>query len=389
MKIGTLVSKNLWRKPLRTILLIVSIVVAFFLFGALGTVNWQFNFASNPQGANRMYTMNKINFTQPLPYAYLDRVRRVEGVTVATHQNWFGGYYQDAQNLIQTFGVEPQSFRPVFENTFTMPDDQWDAFLADRTGIIISAPFAQRNGLRVGQRIPLRSNIFTNRTTGQQSWDFTIRGIFDQAGGNPNSAFYNFEYFRESATFGQDNVGMIVFLTDDPANNDAVARRIDAMFANSAAETSTQDELAFGRAFLAQLGDITFIITLVIGAAFAAILLIVGNTMVMAIRERTKEIGVMKTLGFSDNSIMRMVLSESMQLSLTGGLIGLGLAALMMLALTAVQGGGSAAMIEGVKGIGVVTAIGVVGAILFGLITGLAPAISALNLKIVEALGRK
>jgi putative ABC transport system permease protein len=381
MNDGTLVQKNLWRKTLRTILLVFSIFIAFLLFGVLGAVNYQFKYAPNPEGANRLMTMNKINFTQPLPFAYLDRIRRVEGVQVASFQNWFGGYYQDPQNLIQTFGIEPESWARVYSNSFEMSDDQWQAFFADRTGIIISRPFAERNGLRLGQRIPLMSNIYTNGRTGQQSWDFTIRGIFDAGNGNPNSAFFNYEYFRESATFGTDNIGMIVFLSESAAQNDAVAQRIDAMFANSPAETSTQDELAFGRAFLAQYGDITFIITLVIGAAFAAILLIVGNTMVMAVRERTKEIGVLKTLGFSSPRIMRMVLSESLRLSLTGAVLGLLLALAATLALKIITFDS--------PGLLVISGMGIALALVFGLVTGFAPALSALNLKIVDALGRK
>jgi putative ABC transport system permease protein len=383
MNVATLVKKNMWRKPLRTILLVVSISIAFLLFGALGTFNYSIFYAPNPVGANRLLTINKINFTQPLPFAYLERIRRVEGVEVASFQNWFGGYYQDPRNLVQTFGIEPETWRQVYQNSFEMPAEQWDAFIADRTGIIVSEPFARANNLSIGQRIPLLSNIYTNGSNGSQSWDFTIRGLF-KSDGNPNSAFFNYEYFRESATFGTDNIGMIVMTTTSPEVNDTVSNRIDAMFANSPAETSTQDELAFFRAFMGQYGDIQFIITLVVSAAFAAILLVVGNTMVMAIRERTNEIGVLKTLGFTDRRIMRMVLSESMRLSLTGAVIGMGIAALGLFAIAQASDG----LGDGIMP-WMVALAGLVLALLFGLITGLAPALMAFNLKIVDALGRK
>src|SRR5262249_14264059 len=153
-----------------------------------------------------------------------------------------------------------------------------------------------------------------------QAWDFLVVGIFHAArDGNPAAGgYFQYEYFRESATFGNDNIGMVAMKTASPDINDQVAARIDTMFANSSFETKTQDEAAFGRAFLAQMGDIGLIITLVVGAAFAAILMVVGNTMMMNVRERTREIGVLKTLGFSSARVTRMVLGESLLLSLIG-----------------------------------------------------------------------
>ncbi|MES1198443.1 MAG: FtsX-like permease family protein [Pseudomonadota bacterium] len=378
---GTLVSKNLWRKPLRTTLLIVSIFIAFLLFGVLGSFNYFFQYAPNPKGANRMMVINKIGFISPLPFAYLNQIRTVPGVTHVAFQNWFGGYYRDPKNLVQTFSVIPEDYRAVYGNTIQMTDAEWNAFISDRTGLIMSRSFAVANNLHIGDHIPLKSNIYTNGRTNQQSWDFTIRGIFDRSG--PQSAYFNYEYFRESATFGADQLGMIVLTTDSPSHNDAVAHRIDRMFANSPAETSTQDELSLFRSFLAQRGNISFIITLVVGAAFAAILLVVGNTMMMAVRERTKEIGVMKTLGFTSERIMRMVLGESLLLSLIGAFFGLGLAWVGMWLAGHIPNFSGMAMPWQVGGIGVLLAV------VFGLITGVAPSLSALNLKIVDALSRK
>ncbi len=382
MNDGILVRKNLWRKPLRTSLLVISIFIAFLLFGALGSFTYFFNFAENPNSANRLLAVNKISFTQPLPFPYLQRIRALEGVVAAAPMNWFGGYYQEPTQQIQTFFTEPSSFQAVYGDDIEMPPEQWDAFLSDRTGMIIHQSFATRFGFNVGDRIPMRSDIFTNRSSGQQVWDFNIVGIY--AGPSPG-AYFNREYFRESATFGGDQLGWVVMKTQSAALNEQIAQNIDAQFANSQAETRTQDETAFGRAFLAQMGDINFIITLVVGAAFAAILLVVGNTMMMAIRERTKEIGVMKTLGFSNARVMRMVLSESMQLSLIGAALGLGLAALALFALGTV----AADNFPGLAMPWVIAVIGFVLAILFGLITGAAPALNALNLKIVDALSRK
>ena len=382
-----LVRKNLFRKPLRTTLLIISIFIAFFLFGVLGSFNYAFYFKDYPTAADRLLTINKINFTQPLPYAYLDRIRRVDGVVQATPMTWFGGYYQEPRNQIQTFPTEPSSFWQLYSVDFDMPAEQLEAWETTRTGIIIGRSVADNYGFQIGDRIPLHSDIYTNKTTGQQVWDFDIVGIFEAAtdGNSTNAAYFNYEYFRESVTFGQNTIGMVGVKTTSPDANEAVAERIDALFANSPYETRTQDELAFGRAFLAQLGNLSLIITLVVGAAFAAILMVVGNTMMMAIRERTKEIGVMKTLGFSSDRVVRMVLGESMLLSLLGALLGLGLAALTLVAI-------SPFVRDMVGNIGMslwVLIPGILAAILFGLVTGLAPALNAFNLKIVTALGRK
>jgi putative ABC transport system permease protein len=390
----TLVWRNLFRKGLRTTLLIVSIFIAFLLFGVLGSFNYAFNYAQNPNGANRLLTINKINFTQPLPYAYLDQIRRVPGVEVASMMNWFGGYYQEPKNQVQTFAVDPETFMSVYGSDIILPADQIQAFIHDRTGIIIGADTAARFGFKVGQRIPMHSDIYTNKTDGRQVWDFNVVGIWHASKPQQPSqgAYYNYEYFRESATFGNNNIGMVAIRTATPQPggkqgdiNDRVAAAIDRQFANSSAETKTQDEIAFGRAFLAQLGDISFIITLVVSAAFAAILMVVGNTMMMAVRERTKEIGVMKTLGFSSGRIVRMVLGESLLLSLIGAGLGLGFAALALI-------GMSTALRDVVGGVEMspwVAGLGLALALLFGLVTGFAPALSALNLKIVDALGRK
>ncbi|MEJ0058512.1 MAG: ABC transporter permease [Terricaulis sp.] len=181
------------------------------LFGFLGSFNFAFNYADNPNGANRLLTINKINFTQPLPYAYLERVRRVEGVTDATMMNWFGGYYQESTNQIQTMAVEPASFMRVYGNDMILTPAEQEAFARERTGIIVGRDTATRYGFHLGDRIPLHSDNLYNRSNGQQVWDFTVVGIFTPSRPeNPaTGAYYNYEYFRESATFGQDNIGMV------------------------------------------------------------------------------------------------------------------------------------------------------------------------------------
>jgi putative ABC transport system permease protein len=382
---GTLVRKNLGRNLLRTILLIASIFIAFLIFGVLAGFNDSTDRAFQSTTANRLVVKNKVSLVQPLPLAYVERIRGIEGVTDATGQQWLGGYFQDTRNQVMTFAVEPESFVRIYDDDYDLSQAQWQAFLKDRSSIIVGDAIAEQYNFRVGQRLPLQSSIYTNRTTGRQVWDFTIAGIYKpkRPGVFTGMAYFHHDYFRESATFGNDAVGTITVATSSPDVNETVARRIDAMFGNSAYQTATMDQQAYNRSFLEQLGDIKLIITLVVSAAFAAILLIVGNTMAMTVRERTKEIGVLKTLGFGQARIVRMVLSEALLLSLIGAALGLGAAAGLLAVISASDSVGILSLSP------LVAAQGVAIAILFGLVTGLSPALSAFNLRIVDALGRK
>jgi putative ABC transport system permease protein len=381
-----LVSKNLWRKPLRTILLIVSIFIAFVIFSLLVGFNFAYEKSLNSSTlANRMVINNKINFTESMPISYVSRVARVPGVTDVSWQNWFGAYYQDrAKSRFFGFAVDPESFLRINADQIKMSDAQKKAFIADPQGVIVGKTVADLYGWKLGQVVPIKSDIYI-RNDGAPAWSMRVAGIF--SGKNPGdqtpAIYFHWTYLNEGATFGRDQAGQIVILTSSPAVNDRVATAIDAAFANSPAETATIDEKTFSRSFLAQAGDINFIISSVVGAAFAAILIIVGNTMVTAIRERTKEIGVMKTLGFSGPRVLRMVLGESLLVSLIGAVLGFGVGAL---GLTALGSSGFAGNLE-MQPIVAVMALGL--AVLLGLVTGLAPALSALRMNIVTALSHR
>ncbi|MFM2042133.1 MAG: hypothetical protein RLY86_709 [Pseudomonadota bacterium] len=381
-----LVRKNLFRKKLRAILMMVCIFVAFLLFGVLASFERAFNAGENVAAVNRLVVNNKINFTQPLPLAYLNRVRGVEGVALASHWNWFGGYFQEQRNFLIAFAVEPDTYLQLYREDFRFAEAEKATFLADRGAIAIGRAVANTYGWKVGDRIPLSSNIFSNRTTGTQTWDFTVAAIFDAAKEqvDTNQVFFHYDYFNESRTFGKDMVGSIIVETTDPTRNEAVIQAIDSMFANSPAETATVTEAAFSKQFAAQIGNIALIVTLVVGAAFITILMIVGNTMVMAIRERTREIGVLKTLGFPSPRIFRMVLGESMLLAFAGGIPGLVVAAV----LCALLAPGLAGFAPGLALAPQTAALGVGLLLLLGLVTGLVPAVNALRLNIVSALGR-
>lgn len=381
----SLILANLFSRKLRAILMLVAIFFAFLIFGVLAGVQNGFNNIGGSAGENRLVTINKINFTQPMPISYIERIRAVEGVARASYANWFGGYYQEGRNQIVTFAIDPEFYMDIYATDYKLSADQRAAFLADRSGLLVGQKLAERWGWKLGDRIPLSSNIYTNKNTGKQTWDFTIVGILEPAQENADTsvAFFHHAYFNESVTFGRDTAGWIVIETADKALNTDVSKRIDAMFANSPAETATDTEKAFNQAFVGQLGNITLIVTLVVGAAFATILMIVGNTMAMAVRERTKEIGVMKTLGFPSGRIFKMVLGESLLLAMLGGLPALGVAALLLEMMRKSVGfPGLALTLD-------FTALGIAIMLALGLLTGIIPAWNALRLNIVTALGRQ
>ena len=381
-----LVRKNLFRRKLRAALMIVSILIAFMIFGVLAGFYRAFTAGEDRAAADRLITVNKINFTQPMPIAYFNRVRAVDGVRQVTHANWFGGYYQDPKNFLMTLAIEPATYFDVYRSELDIPPEQLQAFITDRSSAVIGESMARKWGWKVGDRVPVASNIFTQRSNGSHTWDFTIAGIVKGKAEQVSTDFllFQYAYFDETRTFGKDTIGWLILQTNSPENNDRVAKTIDAMFANSIAETSTDTEKAFGKAFAAQFGNIALIVFLVVGAAFVTILMIVGNTMALSIRERTREIGVLKTLGFSGPRILRMVLGESVLLALLGGLPGLAIAALITIALRV-----SLANIAPAFAVSPVIALeGIALMIALGLFTGAIPALNAMRLKIATALGR-
>jgi putative ABC transport system permease protein len=263
-----------------------------------------------------------------------------------------------------------------------------DAFFRERTAMLVAEPVARQWGWHVGQRIPLNSNIFTNGTDGSHTWAFTLVGTIPTPEGSSQtgSVLIHYDYFNETRTFGRDRIGWIPFLTSSAQLNDRVSHAIDARFANSSDETSTSDEATFNKAFTEQIGPIALIVTLVVSAAFVAILLIVGTTMALAVRERTKEVGVMKTLGFSSGRILRMVLGESLLLSFIGAGLGM-LGGVGLLALLSRVSGGNGPPIHFATL--TILPLGALIALALGLVTGLPPALAAYRMRIIDAFATR
>ncbi|HEY7551925.1 MAG TPA: FtsX-like permease family protein [Hyphomicrobiaceae bacterium] len=380
-----LIGKNLFRKKLRAGLMLVSILIAFLIFGVLAGFERAFNAGEDVAAADRLVVVNKINFTQPLPIAYFNRVRGIEGVRRATHLNWFGGYYQDPKNFLIVMAVDPETYMQVYDDQIDVAAGARAAFVRERTGALVGETMLKKWGWKVGDRVPIMSNIFTQKN-GSRTWDFTIVGAIRSRKPNVDANFmvFQYQYFNETQNLGKDMIGWMALNTTSPSANERVAKTIDQMFANSLYETSTDTEKAFNKAFAAQLGNIALIVALVVGAAFATILMIVGNTMAMAVRERTREIGVLKTLGFPNGRILRLVLGESVLLALLGGLPGIALAALFAAAMETSVG-------NFIPGFAVTPGIALTAVALMlglGIATGFIPALSAMRLKIATALGR-
>ena len=379
-----LIYKNMTRKPLRLFLTCFAIFIAFLIFSAVTTLKSALDSGVDLAADDRLVVVNSINFTKSLPIAYYRKVAAIEGVKDVTHLNWFGGYYQDAKNQIITMAVEPESYLRVY-NEVVVDAEQKNSWLQTRQGILIGRKLAQTQGWEVGDKIPLSSNIFSHKDGGH-SWEFVVSGIFDGIDENYDTryAIFHYKYFMETQTFGGDWIGWMTLVTDDPSINQQVADAIDDNFANSQNETDTSTEKAFNKAFIEQIGNIGLIIFGVVFMAFFTILIVVGNTMALAVRERTGEIAVLKTLGFSAPRVFSMVLVESLLVALIGGFLGLALGWLII-------EGAKASMAQFLPNLsmgGDIVAQAVLYMILLGLVTGLIPAYNALRLNIITAFNR-
>ncbi|GAC13448.1 ABC transporter permease [Aliiglaciecola lipolytica] len=379
MKDLYLIYKNLTRKKLRLFLTCFAIFIAFLIFGAITALQGALNAGVEMSADNRLITANKINFTQPLPFAYVNKVKNIEGVKDVSYANWFGGFYQEPANQVVTMAVDPTTYFTVYDE-LVVPEAQLKQWQNNQRGVIVGERMAKTFNWKVGDTIPMSSNIFTNKD-GTQTWQLQVDGIFTAKDEKTDTGYivFHHKYFMETQTWGGDNVGWLMLTTTDSALNQQVSDAIDTNFANSAAETETSTEAAFNKAFIEQIGNIGLIIFGVVFMAFFTILVVVGNTMVLAIRERTNEIAVLKTLGFSSPRIFKMILIESCLLAFIGGLLGLGAAFVI------VQGASEAmarflpnlVLDQGI----VLQALGYM--LLLGLITGIVPAIRALRLNIV------
>ena len=383
MKYAALVLSNFKRHKLRTVLTILSIVVAFILFAYLAAIRNAFQFGVSVAGANRLVVRHRVTLIQPLPQSYERRIEQIPGVADATQHAWFGGLYQDKQTSWGQIAVVPHEFFAMYPE-FILPADQKQAFLKTRTGAIAGRTTANRYGWKVGDRIPFAATFM--RPKEGNTWTFDLVGIYDgQYPDTDTTAFYfRHDYMDENRAWGKGLTGWYAITVEDPKDAERVARDIDAEFANSPAETKSETEKAFIKGFAEQIGNIGAIVQAILTMVFFTILLVAGNTMAQAVRERTSELGVMKAIGFTDGQVLTFVLIESLLIAVIGGAIGIALG--WFFVSRGDPTGGALPIFLFPANARVFGAIVVV---LLGLVAGALPAVQAMRLQAVDALRRE
>jgi putative ABC transport system permease protein len=383
MKFLHLIWCNLKRKKLRTSLTLLSIVVAFVLFGFLSAIQQALVGGVGMAGADRLIVRQKVSIINLLPVSYEARMDRIPGVDFSTHQTWFGGVYQDPKNFFMQNPVEPENFLKMHPEII-IPPEQVKDWLATRTGAIVGRRTANRFHWKIGDKVPIQSTIWS--ANGSRTWTFDIVGIYDgkDKGTDTTPLFFRYDYFDEArGGWGKGQVGWYTIRIKDPSQAADVAKRVDAEFENSPAETKTEPEGAFIQGWASQIGNIVFIVAAIMSAVFFTILLVTGNTMAQAVRERTGELGVLKAIGFTNGRIVTLVLAESCLLTVLGGTLGLGLAWLMIS-----RGDPTSGLLPmfflPVRAL--LTGFGI--SIVLGFVTGIFPALQAMRLRVADALRR-
>ncbi len=385
MKYLHLIWAALFRRRTRTFLTLASILAAFLLFGMLDGIRTAFaDLGRNSDGAQRLQTTSRLSMIETLPMSLANRIERLDNVEAVTWANWFGGAYQDPRNQLFTFAVAP-NYLDLYPEIEVAPE-QRKAWAANRTGVLVGEGLMRRFDWKVGQQVPLQSTIFPN-SDGTLNWSFEIVGTLrakdgKNAGFTENMLLLHYKYFEESTPYVNGDVGWYISRVADVRRSDAVAKAIDALSANSPHETKTMSEAAAMASQLKQMADIGLIVGSIMGAVFFTLLLLTGNTMAQAVRERTSELAVLRTIGFTAQSVLGMVLAESVLLVLLGGVLGLGLATVLGQVVNAGSGGMINLPPIGLQswllGLGLMVAI--------GLLVGALPAIRAMRLNIVDAL---
>ncbi len=385
MKYFHLIWAALFRRKTRTFLTLASILAAFLLFGLLDGIRTSFaELGKSSDGAQRLQTSSRLSIVETLPISLEPRIRRIDNIQDVTYANWFGGAYQNPRNQLFTFAVA-DNYLDLYPEIEVAPAEV-EAWKRTRTGILVGDAMMKRFNWKLGQKIPLQSTIFPN-SDGTLNWEFDIVGVLrakegKSAGFTEALILMHYKYFEESTPYVDGDVGWYVSRVADVRRSDAAAKAIDALSANSPHETRTMNEQAAMASQLKQMADIGLIVGSIMGAVFFTLLLLTGNTMAQAVRERTSELAVLKTIGFSSPSVLAMVLAESVLLVVIGGVLGLGIAAVLGPIVGAASGGAINLPPIGWKswslGLGLMAAI--------GLLVGALPAVRAMRLNIVDAL---
>jgi putative ABC transport system permease protein len=378
---------NLWRKKTRTIFTLLSVAIAFLLYGALATIDDAFE---NPQtgvtGVDKLITTNKFSLTLQLPFSDVQQIAAVPGVAVVTWITWFGGYYQESKNFVFALPIDTPTYFDLHKDEFVVSDAEMAAFRNTRSGALVNSALMKKFGWHVGQKLPLHSTIWTQKSDGSLNWTFDIVGTFDvkdrtQQAQQSSTVLFHYELFDEGRSFGKGQVGWFEERVTDPAQSPQIAQKIDALFANSPNETKTQPAKDFAMSFVKQFGDVGFVLRAILGAVFFTLLFLTGNTMMQSVRERTPELAVLKTLGFSDAKVVGLVIGESLLLCVLAAAVGLVASYGLIPVVRSVLQGITASAWVLPDGLGL--------AVLLALLVGTPPALRAMRLNVVDALMEK
>jgi len=381
MKFRRLIFANLFRKKARLVLTIGSFAIALVLFTFLAVVKSAFNRGIEVAGADRLIVVDRVGLMQLMPISYADKIRAIPGVKYVTHDHWFGGVYQDEKNFFPQFVIDVDNHRQVYPE-FIVPDEQWNNFAKDRQGAIAGKRLAERFHWKVGDRIPIKTTLY-----GAGAWEFNLDGIYhtDKEGGDESQFWLQWKYFDERApSVIKSTAGWYILKLESPDDAVRVAKSIDEKFANSSDETKTETESAFAAGFAKQFGNIEFLILTIGGVVFFTLLLVTGNTMAISVRERISELAVLKAIGFTDRSVLFLVLAESVVISFIGGVLGLLLALVLIPGISAALTGLLPPLLLSKP----LLALGVGFAIFVGAASGLLPGLGAMRMRVVNALRR-
>jgi len=372
---------NLFRKKTRTVLTLLSVMIAFVLFVLLQAVGEAFTGGVTIVGVDRLIVTPKYSIVDELPLSQKRQVAAIAGVNLVTQQSWFGGVYQDPKNFFPKYPVEPLEYFDMYSE-FIIDPAELEAFAGTRTGAVVKASLAEQYGWKLGDIIPIQADIWP-KADGSRTWEFELVGTFEEAESSRPLFLFQYQYFTESVELDRrDQVGWWTVRLSEPERAAEIAREIDSLFENSRDPTRTATEDEFSRQFASQLGDIGFITTIIMSAVFFTIVLLTGNTMAQALRERIPELAVLKTIGFTDTAVSALVLGEAIVLCVVGGLCGIAMAYLLL--------PGIAPVLESFAGsidfsaTTLATAIGL--SVVIGIVIGIVPAMSARRLTIVDAL---
>ncbi len=376
MTLTRFVTKNALRNKRRSSLTVLSIGFSLLLLTLMMAIWRNFYLKEGSEvSALRLVTRHKVSLTFSMPSYYREKIRALPGVAVLVPQNWFGGVYKDdkSRNFFAQFGTDPEEFFKVYKD-WEIPEDQIVAWQRDRAGAVVDSKKAEEFGWKVGQKVIIAGTIFPTNL------ELTIRGIF-KAPQPTQALYYNQKYVEEAVPYMKGQQGFYTILADSPESVARIGPAIDAMFRNSPQPTRTETERAFQLGFLAMLGNVKAFILSICGAVVFAILLVSANTMAMSIRERTREVAVLKTLGFTRRTILGLFVGEAIVVALVGGVVG-SVAAFLIGVGAAKAGGMMGALQVSLPTILVAWCV----AALVGFISAVVPSYTASRLNIVDGL---